>query len=191
MRILAALGEGTLLRCPEPASVLARVAADNELIVSYPNEGMVGQMLELALRNALPDRDVVSVLTQVVIDAHDPSTPPQAIAETRSLRVLLDAGALLLCGAGNSMPVAIDRQGSMRPVEAEIDHDLTAALLARRVDADLLLMLDAAEDPSKSRVEAAFEFAEATHRRAAVGSLAEATRIVQGEAGVQVGAPPV
>lgn len=191
MRILVALGEGALLRCEDPASVLARVAADNELIVVYPHEGMVGQMLELALRNALPDRDVVSVLTQVVVDAHDSSTPPQAIAETRSLRILLDAGALVLCAEGGTTPVTLDREGAMRSIEAEIDHDLTAALLARRLDADLLLMLGAAEDSSESRVEAAFRFAEATNRRAAVGSLAEAARIVRGEAGVQVGAPPV
>lgn len=191
MRILVALGEGALLRCEEPASILAGVAAGNELIVVYPDEGMVGQMLELALRNALPDRDVVSVLTQVLVDAHDLSTPPQAIAETRSLRVLLDAGALVLCAEGSSMPVALDREGSMRPIEVEIDHDLTAALLARRLDADLLLMLGAADDSNESRVEAAFRFAEATNRRAAVGSLAEAVQIVRGEAGMQVGAPPV
>lgn len=191
MRILVALEEGALLHCEKPASVLARVAADNELIITYPHEGMVGQMLELALRNALPDRDIVSVLTQVVIDARDSSTPPQAIAETRSLRVLLDAGALVLCAEGSSVPVALDREGSLRPIEAEIDHDLTAALLARRLDADLLLMLGAAEDSRVSRVETALRFAEATNRRAAIGSLAEAARIVKGDAGVQVGAPSV
>ena len=39
------------------------------MIVTHGN----GHMLELALRNALPDRDVVSVLTEVVVAADDPA----------------------------------------------------------------------------------------------------------------------
>ena len=34
---------------------------------------MVGYMLELALRNALPDRDLVTVLSEVVVSADDPA----------------------------------------------------------------------------------------------------------------------
>lgn len=185
------MGKGALLPCEDPAGALAEIAADNEVIITHPDEVMVGQMLELALRNALPGRDVVSVLTQVVVGADDSPPQPQAIAEVRSLRVLLDAGAVVLCAENNSLPVALDRYGSMRRVEAEIDHNLTAALLARRLDADLLLMLSESGGSSESQVEAAFQFAEATSRRAAIGSLAEVTRMMAGEAGTQVVAPSV
>ena len=88
----------------------------------------------------------------------------------------------------------------MRGVEAVVDKDLTAALLARRLDADLLLMLTdvdavhadwggaserpiASAEPAELRemsfasgsmgpkVEAACRFVEATGGRAAIGSL--------------------
>ncbi len=84
------------------AAALAELAAEHELIVTHGNgpqvgllalqseafpgvppypldvldaesEGMVGHMLELALRNALPERDVVSVLTEVVVAEDDPA----------------------------------------------------------------------------------------------------------------------
>jgi len=269
------------------AAALAEIAAEHEVIVTHGNgpqvgllalqsealpdvppypldvldaesEGMVGHMLELALRNALPERDVVSVLTEVVVAADDPafanptkpigpvyapaqaqrlraergwtlgrdgdgyrrlvpSPEPHAIAEIRSLRLLVGCGALVICAGGGGIPVALDELGTLHGVEAVIDKDLTAALLARRLDADLLLMLTdvdsvhtgwggpgerpiAGAQPAELRamsfaagsmgpkVEAACRFAEATGRRAAIGSLADAARIVRGEAGTQVAA---
>lgn len=268
------------------AESLAEIAAEHELIVTHGNgpqvgllalqsesygdvppypldvlgaesEGMVGHMLGLALRNELPDRDVVTVLTEVVVNPDDPAfqkpskpigpvyTPaqaeelarergwtvgrdgnsfrrlvpspePNAVAQLPSLRVLIESGALLICAGGGGIPVTLDGAGKMRGVEAVIDKDLTAALLARRLDADLLLMLTdvdaiqldwrtdrsrplreatpsqlrALEFPAGSmgpKVEAACRFVEATGRRAAVGALGDAGRIVRGEAGTQVG----
>ena len=270
------------------AVALAEIAAEHELIVTHGNgpqvgllalqneafpdvppypldvldaesEGMVGHMLELALRNALPERDVVSLLTEVVVAADDPafgkpskpigpvydeeqaqrlrlergwtlgrdgsgyrrlvpSPEPHAIAEIRSLRALVDTGALVICAGGGGIPVAIDGLGGLHGVEAVVDKDLTAALLARRLDADLLLLLTdvdavradyggprerpiAAATPGELRrmsfaagsmgpkVEAACRFAETTGRRAAIASLSEAGRAVRGEAGTQVEAP--
>lgn len=227
MRILLALGGNAL--CPrEPvaapdqdreveaaAAALAEVAVEHEVIVVHNSGVHGGQLLELALRNALPDRDVVSVLSQIVVAADNPLSEPQAIAEVRSLRALLDAGALVICAGGGSIPVALNGTGTLHWVEAVIDMDLTAALLARRLDADLLLMLtdvdavyadwdgpdqrpipsaEAAElrtmslaDGSMgSKVEAACRFAEATSRRAAIGALTDAARMARGEAGTQV-----
>ncbi|HEX5712981.1 MAG TPA: carbamate kinase [Solirubrobacterales bacterium] len=270
------------------AAGLAAVAAGHELVITHGNgpqvgllalqnaaysdvpaypldvlgaesEGMVGYMLGLALRNALPDRDLVTLLTEVVVAADDPAfaTPtkpigpvysqpeaerlaaekgwtigarglgaqrlvpspePRAIVELRSLRTLIDAGALVICGGGGGIPVAVDGDGTMRGVEAVVDKDLTASLLARRLEAELLVMLtdvDAVRlgwgsdeetalrsvtpaalrehdfEPGSMgpKVEAACRFVEATGKRAAIGSLADAAAIVRGEAGTQV-VPP-
>jgi carbamate kinase len=267
------------------AEGLAAIAAEHELVITHGNgpqvgllalqsesyrevppypldvlgaesEGMVGHMLGLALRNALPDREVVTVLTEVVVSPDDPaflkpskpigpvysaaeatqlseergwtvgrdggdyrrlvpSPEPTAVAELRSLRVLIDSGALLICAGGGGIPVTLNGGGTMRGVEAVIDKDLTAALLARRLDADLLLMLtdvdavqldwgterarplpavtpqelrrlDFASGSMAPKVEAACRFVEATGRRAAVGALADAEQIVRGDAGTQV-----
>lgn len=226
MKILVALGGNALFpheRDSAPsqedveaaAAALAEVSAGNEVAIVHGGGVNGGQLLELALRNALPERDVVSVLSQVVVAADNPLSEPQAIAEVRSLRTLLDSGALVICAGGSSIPVALDGNGTLRRVEAVIDMDLTAALLARRLDADLLLLLtdvDAvhadwggpnqrpiasaeagqlrrisfAAGSMGAKVEAACRFAEATGHRAAIGSLADAVRVAHGDAGTQV-----
>lgn len=208
MRILLALGGEALLRHGEPASAanqrrnveaaaraIADIVAEHEVVITHDSGPLVGHMLELALRNRLPERDVVSVLTEVVVAADDPafleptkriSPEPYAIAEIRSLRVLLDAGALVIC-AGGSAPIALNGMGTMRRVEAVIDKDLTATLLARRLDADLLVMLtDVDAGSTGPKAEAARRFAEATGKRAAIGSLMDVERVVHGEAGTQI-----
>ncbi|MGN6816102.1 MAG: amino acid kinase family protein [Solirubrobacterales bacterium] len=195
MRILLALGRSAQHDNVEAAArVLAEIAAEHEVIVTHGNGPQVGHILELALRNELPEGDVVSVLTQVVVTADDPgfrslvpSPEPHAIAEIRSLRVLLDSGALVICATDSSVPVAIDGLGMMRGVEAVVDSGLTAALLARRLDADLLMMLTDLDSGSIApKVEALCRFAEATGRRTAIGSLRDVARVVRDEAERQV-----
>ena len=146
-----------------------------------------------------------------------PSPEPQAIAEMRSLRTLVDAGVLVICAGGGGIPVALNGDGTMDGVEAVVDKDLTASLLARRLDADLLLMLTdvdavcvdwgeqeeralADASPAELReqsfaagsmgpkVEAACRFVEATGRRAAIGELRTAVEIARGDSGTQVSA---
>lgn len=226
MRILLGLG-GNALFPHESASApsqhdveaaagaLAEVAAGHELVIVHGGGAHGGQLLELALRNALPERDVLSVLSQIVVAAGDPLSEPHAIAAVRSLRVLVDSGAIVICAGGSSIPVALNGTGTLHWVEAVIDMDLTAGLLARRLEADLLLMLtdvdavhadwggpsqrpiasaEATELRAMSfaagsmgpKVEAACRFAEATGRRAAIGALADVARIAQGETGTQV-----
>jgi carbamate kinase len=236
MRILVALGGNALLRRGESAGpavqqgkvgtaagALAAIAAKHEVILTVgngPQAGALGHMLELALRNALPDRDVIAVLPEVVVSAKDLAAlgplEPHAIADLRSLRVLVDAGTLVICSGG--FPIAIDSTGAMRGVEAAVDEDLTAALLARRLDADLLLMLtdvdgvhlnwgvdgdgplrsacpaelrqqSFAAGSMRPKVEAACRFVEATGRRAAIGALDDAVQVARGRAGTQVVLP--
>jgi carbamate kinase len=187
MRILVALGGNALLRrnVEQAAGSLAALTAEHEVIVTHDSGPRIGQMLELALRNRLPERDVVSVLTRVVVTGED--AEPNAIAEVRSLRVLADSGALVICAGGSGVPIALNGDGTMHGVETPVDKDLTAALLARRLDADLLLMLT--EGSIEPKAEAARRFAAITGRRAAIGSLDEIDQMVRAEAGTQVVAP--
>ncbi len=238
MRILVALGGNALPRGSERADpsaqaadaelaarLLAEIAAESELVISNGSDTEVGvPALVLALRNALPERELLTVLTEVVVDSADPSAAPaggspaspepHAIVALRSLRILIDAGVLLVCAYG-SVPATVQPGGTMRGVETVVDEDLTASLLARRLDADLLMMLTDVDGvrldrgtagerllslatPAELRehgfeagsigrkVEAACRFVEATGRRAAIGSLRNAAAMARGEAGTQV-----
>jgi carbamate kinase len=70
-----------------------------------------------------------------------PSPEPREIREIRTISLLLDAGVLVVCAGGGGIPVIIDPAGAPLGVEAVIDKDLTAALLARELEADWLLLL--------------------------------------------------
>jgi carbamate kinase len=160
------------------AKMIAEMIAGHEVVIAHDFPPGPGLGLGLALRNALPDRDVVTVLTQVVVS---PGSEPasqvdaQAIVELRSLRTLVDSGAVVICAVGEGAAVAVDVDGSMRPVEVRTDRDQTASLLARRLDADLLLMLTDAEPAATApKADAVLRFVDATGRRAAIGALTDA-----------------
>jgi carbamate kinase len=225
-------------------------------VLGAESEGMIGYLLEQGLRNALPGREVATLLTQVVVDAGDPafarptkpigrvyreqdarrlaaergwavardgdawrrvvpSPEPLAIVELETIRILVRAGVLVVCAGGGGIPVVAGTDGALHGVEAVIDKDLAAALLARLLGAEVLLLLTdvpAVERafgtpvpqpiarttpgglrglrlPSGSmgpKAEAAARFVEATGGRAAIGALADATAILRGEAGTQV-----
>ncbi len=143
-----------------------------------------------------------------------PSPEPRAIVELSTLRLLVDAGVLVICVGGGGIPVLVE-DGHLRGVEAVVDKDLSAALLARTLDADALLLLTDVDavytgwDTASSRplhgascgelagmafdpgsmapkVDAACRFAQATGRLAAIGSLRDAAAIVRGERGTRV-----
>ena len=70
-----------------------------------------------------------------------PSPQPAAVAEIYAIRTLVNAGALVICAGGGGIPVMRDAAGLLHGVEAVIDKDLGASLLAQRLDADRLLIL--------------------------------------------------
>lgn len=70
-----------------------------------------------------------------------PSPQPAAIAEIYAIRTLVNSGALVICSGGGGIPVVRDEQGLLHGVEAVIDKDMSASLLAQRLDADRLLIL--------------------------------------------------
>jgi carbamate kinase len=144
-----------------------------------------------------------------------PSPQPIRIVELSAIRMLVEAGAIVVCTGGGGIPVTMNGAGSLRGVEAVIDKDLAGELLARSLDADFLLMLTdvtavmrdwgtpderpiSRATPAELRtmqfangsmgpkVDAACRFVEATGHRAAIGALDDASRIVAGVAGTMV-----
>jgi carbamate kinase len=195
----------------DAARSLAELARDHELIVTHGNgpqvgllalqsaayseiapypfdvlgaesEGMIGYLLEQALRNEIPNRQVAALLTQVLVDPDDqafkaPGKPigpvydeatgrrlaaergwtvrsdgdrwrrvvaspePQAIIELDTITTLVDLGVIVICAGGGGIPVVKNGAGRLHGVEAVIDKDLSAALLALELQADALLLL--------------------------------------------------
>jgi carbamate kinase len=144
-----------------------------------------------------------------------PSPEPRRIVELEAIRRLVDAGFVVLCAGGGGIPVVEQAGGVLRGVEAVIEKDLASSLLACDLHADALVLatdVDAVYDgyggadplrisratPTALRtrdfasgsigpkVEAACRFAEATGRRAVIGSLDEVAEMLAGVAGTQV-----
>ncbi len=140
------------------------------------------------------------------------SPEPLAMVELATIEALVGSGALVICAGGGGIPVVQGADGLLKGVEAVVDKDLTAALLARDLHADALLILtDVANveagfgtssarpigrtTPSALRegvypagsmgpkIEAACRFVEATGKPAMIGSLDEAADLLTGARG--------
>ncbi|MGB7817241.1 MAG: carbamate kinase [Ornithinibacter sp.] len=68
------------------------------------------------------------------------SPEPLEVLDVAAARTLLDAGYVVVTAGGGGIPVVRDADGTLRGVEAVIDKDLTAALLARTLHADTLVI---------------------------------------------------
>lgn len=151
-------------------------------VLGAESVGLIGYLLVRGLRSALANRGVVSVLTQVEVDPHDPafahpskpigpvydeerarglaaargwtvardeggwrrvvaSPAPMGILELEGIRVLVEHGVIPVCAGGGGVPVRVEATGVVHGVEAVVDKDRTAALLARQLQADLLVLL--------------------------------------------------
>ncbi len=143
------------------------------------------------------------------------SPVPRSIVETPTIEMLLEHGVVVVCAGGGGVPVIVDRKGARHGVEAVVDKDAASALLARRLRADVLLLLtdvaaverhhgstrpepigaiSARELASLSleagsmapKAAAAASFVLATGRRAAIGALDDPCGLVDGTSGTQV-----
>lgn len=74
-----------------------------------------------------------------------PSPRPQAILELELIRQLLAAGSIVIACGGGGIPVFKNERGDLQGVEAVIDKDHVTSLLARELDADLLMISTAVE----------------------------------------------
>jgi len=226
-------------------------------VLGAESEGMIGYLLEQALQNELPNREVVTLLTEVIVDEKDPafahpskpvgplysesvaralasergwtvaadgaafrrvvaSPEPREIVQAGTIRKLIASGAIVICSGGGGIPTRYDGETGRRiGVEAVIDKDLSAALLAREVHADFLMLLtdvEAVEDgwgtpearpirmatPDELRrshfaagsmgpkIEAACRFVTQTQRDAAIGSLERAAEILECASGTRI-----
>lgn len=70
-----------------------------------------------------------------------PSPDPTGIAETPSVRQLVDAGKIVIAAGGGGPPVYLDDNGGLEGIDAVVDKDRTAAIIGSRLNADVLLIL--------------------------------------------------
>ncbi len=69
-----------------------------------------------------------------------PSPMPKRIIDILPIKWLVERHAIVICAGGGGIPTRYDESGKLCGVEAVIDKDLCAALLAQQLDADLLLI---------------------------------------------------
>lgn len=144
-----------------------------------------------------------------------PSPEPATVVELDTIRLLFDSGMLVVCAGGGGVPVQRRADGTLVGVEAVVDKDLTAALLAEAIGADALLLLtdvgavssdiDDPEAPPIFRataaamrarqfapgsmgpkVDAACRFVERTGQTTAIGALDQAEAVLAGTAGTHI-----
>jgi carbamate kinase len=68
------------------------------------------------------------------------SPEPLEIIDAPAARALVDAGFVVVANGGGGIPVVRDADGVLHGVEAVIDKDLGATMLAQTVEADVLVI---------------------------------------------------
>jgi carbamate kinase len=150
-------------------------------------EGSMGFMLERAIINELRvrslDKEVATIITQVIVDKDDPAftnpTKPvgpfypkfraEALVRQKKWKMIEDAGRgyrkvvpsprpidvvpkwvirdlvcagrIVIAGGGGGIPIIIDGRGLFTGIEAVIDKDYVAGLIAHEVKVDLFVIL--------------------------------------------------
>ena len=145
-----------------------------------------------------------------------PSPRPLRVLNLAAIRCLVDGGVLVIAAGGGGIPVARSPDSpALVGVEAVIDKDLCAGLLAQDLGVDCLVIatdvanvfLDWGESTQRAlgritpaelgqhafaagsmgpKVQTACEFATATGHRAVIGSLDQIEAMLAGTAGTQV-----
>ncbi|MFN8176987.1 MAG: carbamate kinase [bacterium] len=98
-----------------------------------------------------------------------PSPRPLEIVEWAAIRELVARGLVVIAAGGGGVPVIREWDGRLRGVEAVIDKDLAAAVLARQIHAKRLLILTAVPRVS-------YDYGRATQREIERLTVAEARR---------------
>lgn len=184
---------------PQVGNLLMQNELAQELVPDLPldvlvaqTEGSLGYILQQELLNELRRNDigkyVVTMITQVLVDADDPafekptkpvgpfyseaeagkliekfrhwqiaedsnrgyrrivpSPMPQRVIQSKMIRSLVYAGNVVLALGGGGVPMTKDADGQYIGVEAVIDKDLSSAMLAAAIKADLYVILTGEE----------------------------------------------
>ncbi|MCF0134622.1 MAG: carbamate kinase [Blautia sp.] len=75
------------------------------------------------------------------------SPKPIEIVELDAIHSLVDAGKIVICCGGGGIPVALNGD-HLKGASAVIDKDFASCLLAKKIDADMLIILTAVEKVS-------------------------------------------
>jgi carbamate kinase len=74
-----------------------------------------------------------------------PSPQPKAVIELDAVKELISKGTVVITVGGGGIPVVEEENGNLKGVAAVIDKDFASALLAHKIEADLLLISTAVE----------------------------------------------
>ncbi|WP_368030167.1 carbamate kinase [Arcobacter sp. s6] len=143
------------------------------------------------------------------------SPEPILIPDISVIEILLKHNIIVICAGGGGIPIVRQADGSSIGVEAVIDKDKASALLAKKLGADMLLMLTDVDNIYKNwgmdnqssigkitvseisnmsfangsmgpKVEAACDFVNASSGKAGIGTLKDALNIIEGKAGTLI-----
>lgn len=74
-----------------------------------------------------------------------PSPKPQKIIELKAVDLLIEQGCIVIAAGGGGIPVLENEDGSLSGIEAVIDKDFAASLLASHLEADRFIISTAVE----------------------------------------------
>jgi len=178
---------------PQVGNELIRNEQSRHLLPPLPlgvlvagTQGWIGYMIQQSLQNALRrggvDRQVVTMVTQALVDPDDPelrrptkpigrtmdeetaralaaemggevagtkggwrrvvpSPRPVEIVERDMIRSLVREGHLVIAAGGGGCPVYVHEKWGLEGIDAVVDKDRAAAILARDIGADVLVIL--------------------------------------------------
>lgn len=206
---------------PQVGNALIRIERSRDEVPPLPLgivvadlQGGMGYMIQQSLLNMLHrhgiQKEVVTIVTQVVVSPDDPSIrkptkfigpsyPKERVAELQQrgwimnedrgrgwrrvvpsplpleiveknvIRELVANDRIVIAAGGGGIPVYVDREEKLEGINAVIDKDYAAAILARDIGADELVILTAVE-------KIAIDFAKPTQRWLDRLTLAEAKK---------------
>ena len=124
------------------ATIITQVEVDvNDAALQRPNK-FIGQALSIERADELrTDGHVVKSDGRGNLRRVVGSPVPQAIHELRTIRKLVEQGTLVVACGGGGAPIYRHAEKGWEGVDAVVDKDLAAAVLARDLGATLLLIL--------------------------------------------------
>jgi carbamate kinase len=179
---------------PQVGNLFLMVESTRDFIPELPlgvcvadTQSQIGYMIQQSLKNCLiragHDRQVTTLITQVVVDKRDPyidtpkkpigpfyseekaqeiereyhwkvvgdsergyrivvpSPEPLQIVELPMIQSLLENDVIVIASGGGGIPIVIEDDHTFEGVDAVVEKDLSAGLLARELQADLFILL--------------------------------------------------